>query len=135
MNKLNVGDYVRTKYGIIAKITDIIEDLSIDCDKDVYYEDSLKDNMPMMEIPYNLKDEYIIKSSPQIIDLIEVGDFITYKQGNFYWGIPEIVSGRYNRENQLTQLIVDEKPLNTVEILTVVTHEQFENISYKVGEW
>ena len=73
-------------------------------------------------------------SSPQIIDLIEVGDFITYKQGNFYWNVFEQVSARYNRENQMTDLIVDNKPLNTVEILTVITHEQMEAMQYRVEE-
>lgn len=117
---MKVRDYVRTKYGIIAKITDIIEDLSIDCDRDVYYENGLNDSMPMMEIPYNLKDEYIIKSSPNIIDLIEVGDYVNgcpvlHKENN------ELVCGlllRYKEEN----------------IETIVTKEQFEAMQYKVGK-
>ena len=115
---MKVGDYVRTKYGIIAKITDIIEDFSIDCDIDVYYEDSLKDNSPMMEIPYNLKDEYIIKSSPNIIDLIEVGDYVNgclvlHKENN------ELVCGlllKYKEEN----------------IENIVTREQFERMQYNL---
>lgn len=34
---MKVGDYVRTKDGVIAKITDIIEDFSIDCDREVFH--------------------------------------------------------------------------------------------------
>ena len=128
MNKLNVGDYVRYEYENIIYLGKIDFISEVMCGLDETLEIEIDNCVePILK-------KQIIKSSPNIIDLIEVGDFITYKQGNFYWGIPERVSGRYNRENQLTQLIVDEKPLNTVEILTVVTHEQFENISYKVGE-
>lgn len=127
---MKVGDYVRTKYGIIAKIIDIIEDLSIDCDKDVYYENSLKDNMPMMEIPYNLKDEYIIKSSPNIIDLIEVGDYV-----NDYY-----VEDITNTGEELVLHIITgsnyfQSPfLYNEDIKSVLTHEQFEAMQYVVGD-
>ena len=111
---MNVGDYVRTRE-YIRKIRKIERDY-IYCDIGVFTENE------------------IIKTSPQIIDLIEVGDFITYKQGNFYWNVFEQVSGRYNRENEMTDLIVDNKPLSTVEILTVITHEQMEAMQYRVEE-
>lgn len=116
---MNVGDYVRTKDGIIQKITDV-------------FNTSMKIATDRGQRIYRYID--IVKSSPQIIDLIEVGDFITYKQGNIYWDIFEQVSGRYNRENEMTDLIVDNKPLNTVEILTVITHEQMEAMQYRVEE-
>lgn len=127
---MKVGDYVRTKYGIIAKITDIIEDLSIDCDRNVYYENSLNDNMPMMEIPYNLKDEYIINSNPNIIGLIEVGDYV-----NGYY-----VEDITNTGEELVLHIITgsnyfQSPfLYNEDIKSVLTHEQFEAMKYVVGD-
>ena len=120
---MKVGDYVRTKYGVIARITDIIEDLSIDCDIDVYYENDLRDKMPMMEIPYNLKDEYIVKSSPNIIDLIEIGDYVN--------GC--MVINKKDDTIQIIQLIIP-FDLKEKDIKSIVTKEQFEAMQYKVGE-
>ena len=121
---MNVGDYVRTKDGDIGIIINCPEKLKKGYGNWLWFETSYEQRP--------IRNEDIIKSSPQIIDLIEVGDFITYKQGNFYWNIFEQVSARYNRENQMTDLIVDNKPLNTVEILTVITHEQMEAMQYRV---
>ena len=131
---MNKGDYVRTKYGIIAKITNIIEDLSIDCDIDVYYEDNLKDKMPMMEIPYNLKDEYIIKSSPKIIDLVQVGDYVN--------GYKVIEKGVYQDNEKCITVDFDTEyddlhwgeinEFTDKDIKSIVTKEQFSAMEYKV---
>ena len=70
MEKINIGMYVRTKDGIIAKV-DYIDDNTIFFDKELYrtYGDSIdfleKDNL-----------ERIVKASYNIIDLIEVGDYL-----------------------------------------------------------
>ena len=60
-DKLNVGDYVRTKEGNIGKIIDIN-----------------KSNYNYLQVEHNLflKNENILKSSSNIIDLIEVGDYV-----------------------------------------------------------
>lgn len=140
---MKVGDYVRTKYGIIAKINDIIEDLSIDCDIDVYYEDSLKDKMPMMEIPYNLKNEYIIKSSPNIIDLIEVGDYLNgFRVCDSTCGLVIIAP---TEDIQEMNSIKDEfrnnglfvskvYKLEDIEIKSIITKEMYSSVEYKIGE-
>ena len=130
---LKVGDYVRTKYGIIAKITDIIEDFSIDCDIDIYYEYSLKDNSPMMEIPYNLKDEYIIKSSPNIIDLLEVGDVLSFKDDSICRIIEISDNGYYLLKDFGGEQYYERKEYIDT-LISIVTKEQFESIQYKVGE-
>ena len=121
---MKVGDYVRTKDGLIRKIVEI--------DKLIYIDKDYISDEP--EYHNSLIEEDVIKTSPNIIDLIEVGDFITYKQGNIYWNIPERVSGRYNRQNEQTNLIANGTPLEHLEILTIVTKEQFESMEYKVGE-
>ena len=103
MSELNVGDYVRTINGEIYKL---IDDFAL-----IYFQKEQEHGVP---------EHQIIKSSPNIIDLIEVGDYVNgrpvfHKENN------EVVCGlllRYKEEN----------------IQNVVTKEQFENISYKVGE-
>lgn len=92
-----------------------------------YYLDNLK--KPVFSSHF----DDILKASYDIIDLIEVGDYIEYKQSNIYWNIPTRVTGRYNRQQWIKELIVGEIPLKDVEITSVVTKEQFEEISYKVN--
>lgn len=66
MEEIKVNDYIRTKDGIIAKVT-YVDAMMIDCDRDVF---DLK-NLAMMEIPTEYIKEYIVKHSSNIIDLIE----------------------------------------------------------------
>lgn len=128
--KIKKGDYVRTKDGVIAKITDILEDLSIDCDRDVYDLDDIN-NLKMMEIPYCCKDEYIIKTSPNIIDLIEAGDYVN----------GSLVLAIYN-DLCINEKVIEvertwEEEYETIynnEIKSIVTKEQFKSMEYKVVE-
>ena len=103
MSELNVGDYVRTINGEIYKL---IDDFAL-----IYFQ---------KEQEHGILEHQIIKSSPNIIDLIEVGDYVNgcpvlHKENN------ELVCGlllRYKEEN----------------IQNVVTKEQFSSMMYKVGE-
>lgn len=105
---MEVGDYVRTKQYGISKITDIYNEDKIELDNVNAF--GLKGVCYMTE--------NIIKSSPNIIDLIEVGDYVNgcpvlHKENN------ELVCGlllRYKEEN----------------IQNVVTKEQFEAIKYEI---
>ena len=74
----------------------------------------------------------IIKHSPNIKDLIKAGDFITYKYMNTYWLIPTSVYAK-SKDNKTT-LMVDDYTLNEIEILSIVTKEQFESMEYKINE-
>lgn len=74
MEEIKVGEYVRTTQGYIAKITDI-DDKFIHADTTIYcdYEES-----PLMFIEEKMLDgtifkasDYILKHSPNIIDLIQ----------------------------------------------------------------
>ncbi len=91
---MKVGDYYRTEYGI-NKLT---------------------------EGKCVLND--IIKSSPNIIDLIEVGDYVNgwrvMKKTDDYFFIGDESEGTWH-------LLFDE-------IKTIVTHEQFSQMEYKVGD-
>ncbi len=104
---MKVEDYVRTKYGI-SKIKDI---------------------------PYTYCEEDIIKSSPNIIDLIEVGDYVNGCK------VSRICGTRYD-ENDICcwcdenwdsekRCLVNIRP---EQIKTIITHKQIESMQYKVGE-
>ena len=122
---MKVGDYVRTKTGL-GKITE-------------YKKHDSWGYIIKVEGTYNcythtgngeLSD--IIKSSPNIIDLIEVGDYVNgiYIEGN---------KGRYL---ETLEYDIENSSLGHIEYLkiypndikSIVTKEQFSSMEYKVGE-
>ena len=109
------GDYVRTKDGIIDQV--IIEYNG--------YCASPSCNCKHVSCRRNYYDEdKIIKSSPTIIDLIEVGDYVN---GLYVHGITD-----YGLE---VYMFGDAKEyLKEDEIQTIVTKEQFSCMKYKIGE-
>ena len=80
----------------------------------------------------------IIKYSPNIIDLIEVGDYVNGKRVE--WIGYDLY--RENEDKTLTgigekRILFNEFTKDSVRkkgIMTIVTHEQFEAMEYKVGE-
>ena len=111
--ELNVNNYVRTKDGCIGKIIKTEYNEMINIWEEVIY----IDNQSMYDY---LIENQIIKSSPNIIDLIEVGDYVN---GYEVTSIDQFL-GFGNHDWYMTN----------DEITSIVTKEQFENISYKVGE-
>ena len=119
MEELEIGEYVRTKDGIIAKITDIVKEYCIDCDNDVFD----VGNSAMMEIPWEHIKEYVIKHSKSLIDLIEVGDYVN---GKYVDKIKQYKDGKALLT--LIGIIMED------EIETILTHEQYMQNCYKVEE-
>ena len=135
---MKIGDYVRTKYGI-AKIVGIScgEDLMFDNDN-IFDED--EKNIYRYDRPSmysNWSKDNIIKSSPNIIDLIEVGDYVNgnkviehaYQHGrlfvtNLYIG----GKGFTTTEDYSWELTKDNEDM----IESIVTKEQFERMEYKI---
>lgn len=102
---MNVGDFVRTKNGTIAKIKGIFEIA----------------NCVFLDVNnYAYSKEKIIKSSPQIIDLIEVGDYV-----NGFYVINKPFNNRIHTE-------FDDFLEEDIE--TILTHEQMEVMQYRVEE-
>ena len=110
---MKVGEYVRTKDGIIDKViteyngkcaSPTCNCKHVSCEKNYYDEDK------------------IIKSSSNIIDLIHVGDYVN--------GC--IVINKKDDTIQI-QLII---PFNLKEkdIKSIVTKEQFSQMEYRIGE-
>ena len=116
--ELKEGMYVRTKDGIIAKV-DYIDDNTIFFDKYLYktYSDSIdfleKDNL-----------ERIIKASYNIIDILEVGDYVN--------GV-EIINIDDEWITMSDKQVPILKSIANGMIKSVITHEQIEQISYRIG--
>ena len=122
-DKLEVGIYVRTKWGYICKIININD----------FREPSMKYGVEasyLKDIMF-IGDDDISKASHNIIDLIEVGDYVNGERvigfGAFYY----YDDGTIER----TSLTLD-KTVTCLdsEIKSIVTKEQFESMSYKVGD-
>lgn len=141
---MNLGDYVRTQYGIAKYISDKVTKYSM------YYvvdKDIMTCNVDGWENCLSGSNE-IIKSSPNIIDLFEEHDLV----------VIEYYSLRYNeRVTRLFEVNYKDKEFMTLKnaycdfmlrnnkfndedkklkpiIKSILTHEQFESMEYKVGE-
>ena len=116
--KLEVGMYVRTEWGTIQKIKekrDYYKCIADENGEEVYY----------LNINQSYQDyELIIKASHNIINLIEVGDYV-----NGYY-VEDVFD---NYVNVSTGSNYFQKPsINADEIKSIVTKEQFEQMQYKV---
>lgn len=99
--EIEVGEFYRTKKGEIRKVEDL-DDYSFLIDK-FYFK--------------------IVKHSKNIIDLVEVGDYVN---GKYVSKIKKYKDGKH-----ILALIgiIDEKGIKSI-----VTHEQMASIEYKVKE-
>lgn len=109
MEEINVGEYVRTNFGI-CKVTDCVFDA---------------DGVPLwyLDKPFFLREDIVIKHSFNIIDLIEVGDYVN---GKYVFDVFEKCGKKYLRIDCLFSFYSE------VEIVDVVTYEQFNTIKYEV---
>ena len=111
--ELEVGMYVRTKKGIY-KINHFINNNYTQ--KFTYI-----DNQGVSNI---LDEEEIIKESYNIIDLIEVGDYVNGEK------VEEVIL-----DNKMSRIKTTECSTYFEEdIYSIVTSQQFESMSYKVGD-
>ena len=134
--KLEVGQFVRfkDKRGIeyIRKIVEIPEDnryASLYLDKDANYSKGL-----------SVKN--VIKASYNIIDILEEGDYVNGYYVSKIWEKDEIT--HYVDETPIKrkqrEIVIQAPSYGGIEILknnnikTIVTKEQFEQMSYKVGK-
>ncbi len=125
--KLEVGMYVRNDNGIIGKIYEKIGDMFT-------YKDSNRDY-----ITYDLLHSEIIKASYNIIDILEVGDYVNgEKVIAFKKDIPERnIYFNSKKCNIFTDYSLVEDwyfGIEDKDIKTIVTKEQMEQMAYKVGK-
>lgn len=119
--KINVGDYVRTKDGIIWK-TKKIEEIEGKWFFDDYY----------------WYDKEYIKSSPNIIDLIELGDIVELFEED---DVDREITGFY----EVLAYTIDRKEIGVrnkdgeidfypaENLRGIITYEQIASMEYKIG--
>ena len=128
---MKIGDYVRTEKGIIGKL---VEEYTFNNGKVIYPEPQewvLDINGNEIAITEDL--DILIKSSPNIKDLLEVGDFVTYRINNQQIDYFCFVGGGYN-DFEEPILIVNREKLEDIEITSVITREQMRTNSYEVNK-
>ena len=125
--ELKENMYVRNCYGRIAKIEDIEDNIAY-CDNWLYqrYEEFIT----FIDLNNEKDINKITKVSFYIIDILEVGDYVN--------GLP-ICINYWKSDNKWHLEIPDSRfiskiPLEQVNIQSIVTKEQFENMEYRIGE-
>ena len=113
---IEAGEYVRTKNGKIDKV------VSNNC----YMEKYIKAEKDFIFC------NSIVKHSKQLIDLIEVGDIVKYKLKNLKYTnvttVRLVQDARSNKEKKL----IDGYNLKQIDILEILTKEQYNINCYKV---
>ena len=116
---MKVGDYVKFKTLSreikIGKVIEIVEPDKESMKKYCVYD--LDNNEVTV-------DDYVIKSSPNIIDLIEVGDYVNGEK------VLEVLIDR-----NMSRIKTELSTFFNNEIKSIVTHEHFSQREYRIGEW
>ena len=126
--ELNVGDYVRTKNKApfepsqIAKITDMKKDEGY---KNQYFI-TLDHNLPTT-YNFHIYSEDVVKSSPNIIDLIEVGDYVN-------GCLVSKIKDKWLILNYADDETYEQLERKSENIKSIVTKEQFESMQYVIKE-
>ena len=114
---IEVGEYVRTKDGYIFKIVDI-DNIFIYVDKEVRY---IEETNTFIDY---IKKSSVVKHSKDIIDLIEVGDYVN--------GYKVIAKSDDGYIEILTDDIEQGELLEKQDIKTILTKEQYQANCYTV---
>lgn len=127
-DKIEVGEYVKTKEGIIAQIKNIDYEADIyRFDKTIYINDFGMKN----DVLYNneMFKKVVVKHSKQLIDLIENKDVLKVRIDKtiMVFGMDEDTSDIKYKE------LIENIENGEYELLEILTHEQFEANCYKVG--
>lgn len=125
--KNEIGEYGRTNFGrIIDKFAFLThQNGEINTNKVIL----IKDNKLTRDFYYFEKGEYMLKHSPNLIDIIEEGDYVNGKK---VYSIGTICStiGMLRTINFTDGTFITDN----MQIVDVVTKELFESVSYKVEE-
>ena len=121
--EIQIGEYVRTNKGLIRKV------------KTIYSGERQYSRTTETRINATIKLENIVKHSFNIIDLIEVGDYVN---GEYICDITECLNENGKREKAV---VINEMGYNEYaeslfnkDIKSIVTKEQFKQVEYKVED-
>ena len=134
MEEIKVGEYVRTNDGIIKKIKEIntnivtvghgMQEIEYHCKFDI-------GNIIFAETYRELEEKInkvIKKKSFDIIDLIEKDDFVNNCR------VYEVEERGITVYQKVEDSSIDYNWITKDEIQTILTHEQYENNVYRIGE-
>lgn len=124
MEEIKVGEYCRTEYGI-CKLESYRESGALYFDK--LHEELWSGDFQGVLYPCDIEDT-IIKHSPNIIDLIEVGDYVNGERVIYI----DNLTGSLRQYNVAGEDIEETCGHWQEDIESVVTHEQFNSIKYEV---
>lgn len=116
--KLEVGMYVRTKEGYVCKILKLNED---------FEDDGYLDHNDIGSA--SIQEKNVIKASHNIIDLIEVGDYVNGHK------VEEVIIDAlmsYVKLECVGLYVGDYDEIDAKDIKTIVTKEMFSNAEYRV---
>ena len=117
--ELKEGMYIRTKDGFIDKV---IIDYKGCCNSPTC-------NCKHVSCKYDYYDEeVIVKASDNLIDLIEVGDYVNGKRVYN----TSIVDGLKYLDVEVEDYLSDTPFINADQITSIVTKEQFNSVKYEV---
>ena len=118
-NEIKVNEYIRTEYGEIAKVIEYKNEIVFDKEIKFYG----------MYRGYICEDElnFIVKHSPNLIDIIQCGDYVNGKEV-----IMDLQKSKEWYKSKDDFITCKDYTFEEKEIKEVVTKEQFESISYKV---
>ena len=128
MEEIKEGDYIRTIKGNICKVLRVREKhrfMTSSGHPSVTPERYFVDNNKQ----YSISKPYVKKHSKNIIDLIEVGDYVNGKEV-----IMDLQKSKEWYKSKDDFITCKDYTFEEDEIKKVVTKEQFENIEYKVEE-
>lgn len=110
MKEIQVGEYVRTKKGTFDIVTEPKANIGVvKCRKTKYWR------------------EDITKHSKNIIDLLEIGDFVN---GSYIFEIGNAINGEKWVHTAMGHILYNDE----LEKAKILTKEQYENNCYEVGE-
>ena len=121
--KLEVGQFARLKSGYICKIININD----------FREPNMKYGVEanyLKDVMF-IGDDDVVKASYAIIDILEEGDYVNGQKvvaihEHYVWD-EEDIGTALETEHEYTAILNED-------IKSIVTHEQMEQMAYKVGE-
>lgn len=113
--EIEVNDYVRTEFGNIGKFYRPASESS-----DVYYIYINKDGNKISS-----RYDSIVKHSPNIIDLIEIGDIL-----RVFDNLSETEEKVNIFDDEMLKAVKEDIKDNNYKILSILTHEQFSSLEY-----
>lgn len=123
---IEIGEYIRTKDGIVAKCIAEKQDRYIF--NRIVLEQGYYNNYILKDIPN--RANFIIKHSKDIIDLIKVGDYVNGNKIDRF----EIIINNITNNKAIKEFgdIDSRHIIYDFGIKSIVTKEQFSNIEYKI---